>query len=125
VTIDTTSVDTPSHELIGELADATVFNSAQFPQATFKSTSIVRTGPASGKITGDLTLRGVTKPVTLDATFGGRTADPFGGGADIGFHATATVKRSDFGMTAMPWDSFVGDEVKLTIEAMFQQRKDK
>jgi len=123
IIIDMSSVDTPSHELIGELMGPNVFDSAKFPTATFKSTSVKRTGPATGTITGDLTLRGVTKPVTLDVTFGGVTPDPVSGADDIGFHATATLKRTDFGITGMVWESFVGDDVKLTIEAMFQHKK--
>lgn len=124
VTIDMTSIDTPSRELMGELMGAGVFNTASFPTATFKSTSVARTGPNGGTIAGDLTLHGVTKPVTLNATFGGVTQDPFSGADDIGFHATATVKRTDFGITGMVWEGIVGDEVKLSIEAMFQHKKD-
>jgi polyisoprenoid-binding protein YceI len=124
ITIDMTSIDVPSHELVGELAGASVFNTASFPTATFKSTSVVRTGPGTGTITGDLTMHGVTKPVTLDVTFGGVTQDPFSGADDIGFHATATVKRTDFGITGMVWEGIVGNEVKLVIEAMFQHKKD-
>lgn len=125
VTIDMTSIDTPSHELIGELMGASVFNTAAFPTATFKSTAVTRTGPGSGTITGDLTLHGVTRPVTLDATFGGLTTDPFSGADDIGFRATTALKRTDFGITGMVWEGVVGDEVKLTIEAMFQRSKEK
>jgi polyisoprenoid-binding protein YceI len=125
VTIDMTSVDTPSHELLGELMGASTFNAAAFPTATFKSTAITRTGANTGTITGDLTLHGVTKPVTLDATFGGLTTDPFSGNDDIGFHATTTIKRTDFGITGMVWEGVVGNDVKLTIEAMFQHSKDK
>lgn len=124
ITIDMTSIDTPSRELMGELMGAGVFNTAQFPTATFKSTSVTRTGTNTGTITGDLTLHGVTKPVTLEVTFGGVTADPFSGADDIGFHATTTVKRTDFGLTGMVWEQIVGDDVKLTIEAMFQHKKD-
>jgi polyisoprenoid-binding protein YceI len=125
VTIDMTTVDTPSHELIGELMSASTFNTAAFPTATFKSTAVTRTGPNGGTITGDLTLHGVTKSVTLNATFGGLTTDPFSGADDIGFHATATINRLDFGITGMVWESLVGDDVKLTIEAMFQRSKEK
>ena len=75
-------------------------------------------------MTGDLTIHGVTKPVTFDVTFNGGLPAPMGRAAyDIGFHATATIKRSDFGLDKMMWSSFVGDDVKLTIEAMFQQQK--
>jgi polyisoprenoid-binding protein YceI len=125
VTIDMTSIDTVSKELVGELSGHGVFDAEKYPTATFKSTSVTRTGPTTGTITGDLTLHGVTKPVTLDATFGGLTTDPFNGDDDIGFHATTTVKRTDFGLTGMVWESIVGDDVKLTIEAMFQHSKDK
>jgi len=125
VTIDMTSVDMPSKELINELSGTSVFDSAKFPTATFKSTAITRTGPNTGTITGDLTLHGVTKSVTLDTTFGGLTSDPFNGKDDVGFHATTTVKRTDFGLTGMVWESVVGDDVKLTIEAMFQHSKEK
>jgi polyisoprenoid-binding protein YceI len=124
-TVDMTSLDTPSHELMGELMGAGVFNTAAFPTATFKSTAVTKTGPATGTITGDLTLHGVTKPVTLNATFGGLTADPFSGADDIGFHATTTVNRKDFGITGMVWDHIVGDDVQITIEAMFQRPKGK
>lgn len=125
VTIDMTTIDMPSHELIGELMGASTFNTAAFPTATFKSTTITRSGSNSGTITGDLTLHGVTKQVTLNATFGGLTVDPFNGDDDIGFHATTSIKRTDFGITGMVWEGVVGDDVKLTIEAMFQRSKDK
>jgi polyisoprenoid-binding protein YceI len=125
VAIDMSSIDTPSRELVGELMGAGVFDAAKFPTATFKSTSVTKTGANTGTIAGNLTLHGVTKPVTLEATFGGVTTDPFSGADDIGFHATATVKRSDFGITGMVWEQIVGDDVKLTIEAMFQHQKEK
>lgn len=124
ITIDLTSVDTPSRELVGELMSASVFNATSFSTATFKSTAVTKTGAGTGTIAGDLTIRGVTKPVTLDVVFGGVTQDPFSGADDIGFHATATVKRTDFGITGMVWENIVGDDVKLTIEAMFQHKKD-
>lgn len=124
ITIDMTSIDVPSHELVGELMGTGVFNAPAFPTATFKSTIVTRTGANTGTIAGNLTLHGVTRPVTLDVTFGGVTADPFSGADDVGFHATATIKRTDFGITGMVWEGIVGDEVKLTIEAMFQHKKD-
>ncbi len=124
VAIDTTSVDTMSQELIGELQGQAVFDSAHFPQATFKSTSATRTGPNTGTVTGDLTIKGITKPVTFAVTFNGGLQSPMGGAYDIGFHGTTTIKRSDFNMTDMVWAPVVGDDVQLTIEAMFQQSKE-
>jgi polyisoprenoid-binding protein YceI len=123
ISIDTASANVMSDELVKEIVGPNVFDSAQFPSATFKSTSLVRTGPTTGKMTGELTIHGITKPATFDVTFNGGLPAPMGAAYDIGFHATATVKRSDFGLDKMMWTSFVGDDVKLTIEAMFQQQK--
>ncbi len=124
VTIDTNSVDTPSHELNGTLSGKAVFDAQDFPTATFRSTSVVRTGPTTGKIIGDLTIKNITKPVTLDVTFNGGRPDPMSGSYVIGLSATASIKRTDFGITGMAWEPFVGNDVKLIIEAMFQQQKE-
>jgi len=123
IAIDTASANVMSSEVMGQLVGPTVFDSAKFPTATFKSTSLLRTGPTTGKMTGDLTIHGVTKPVTFDVIYNGGLKAPIGNAYDLGFHATATIKRSDFGLDKMIWNSFVGDDVKLTIEAMFLQQK--
>ncbi len=123
VTVDTASLNVPNSELMTELVSADVFDAAKFPQATFVSTSVARTGPASGRMTGDLTLLGVTKPVTFDVTFNGGAPSPMGSGYYLGFHATTTIKRSDFGLDKMRWAGFVGDDVKLVIEGLFLKQK--
>jgi polyisoprenoid-binding protein YceI len=69
---------------------------------------------------GDLTLLGVTKPVTLDVTFNGSGMNPFAKSQTLGFSATGNIKRSQWGMTA--WDKAVGDDVKLIIEVEFNQK---
>ena len=119
VTVDSDSVDTQSAQLNSELSGPNVFDAARYPEATFRSTSVVRMGAASGEITGQLTLHGVTRPVTLTATFSGSTADPLSGGTALGFKATGKIKRSDFGITGMRWEPMVGDDVTLIIDAMF------
>jgi polyisoprenoid-binding protein YceI len=124
ITIDTGSVDTPSAQLNDILKGSTVFATNQFATASFRSTSVMRTGAGTGKITGDLTIRGITKPVTLDVVFDGGETDPVKGVFDVGFTARTTVKRSDFGLTGMIWEPFVSDEVTLTIEALFAQEKE-
>jgi polyisoprenoid-binding protein YceI len=125
ISIDTASVDTPNAQLNSEIQGSAIFDTAHFPQATFKSTSATRTGSTSGKVTGDLTIKGITKPVTLDVTFNGGLKSPMGGNAYlIGFHATTFIKRSDFNMTNAMWSPLVGDDVKLTIEALFVQAKE-
>jgi len=124
ISIDTASANVMSGQLINEIVGPNVFDAAHFPAATFKSTAVERTGPTTGKMTGDLTIHGVTKPVTFDVVFNGGLPAPMGASAyDIGFHASATIKRSDFGLDKMMWASFVSDDVKLIIEAMFQQQK--
>ncbi|MGD0193200.1 MAG: YceI family protein, partial [Rhizomicrobium sp.] len=112
--------DTPSSRTADELKSPSIFDIAEFPAATFRSTSIVRTGPNTGRITGDLTIRNITRPVTLEATFNGGEQNPLNDSYAIGFRATATIKRSDYGMTSAAWSSFVSDDVQLIIEAMFQ-----
>ena len=87
--------------------------------AHFVSTAVVPTGPKDAKITGDLTLNGVTKPVTLLATFYGAGKSPpqMGGAEMVGFKATTSIMRSDFNVAgAIP---LVSDEVKLNIVAAF------
>lgn len=123
VTIDTTSVDTPSGGLNDELK-GTVFGVRAFPTASFKSTSVTRTGPDTGRIEGNLTIKGVTRPVTLEAEFSGGEEDPLNGSYALGFKATTTIKRTDFGLIGMEWEPLVGDDVTLIIEAMFERRKD-
>ena len=115
------TIDTPNQELNGELKG--VFNVAQYPTATFKSTAINRTGPTTGKITGDLTLNGVTKPLTLDVTFIGGRDNPMNGAAALGFSATGTIHRADYKLDQMIWSSAVGEDVNLTINALFEQKK--
>ena len=124
VTIDTASTNVMSGQLVNEIVGESVFDSAHFPTATFISTSVERTGPTTGTMTGDLTIHGTTRPVIFEVTFNGGLPAPMGSAAyDVGFHATATIKRSEFGLDKMMWSSFVGDDVKLIIEAMFQQQK--
>lgn len=95
-------------------------NSDQFPRISFISTSIERTGDKTGKVTGDLTLLGVSAPVTLDVTFNGSANFTWLGERDvIGFNAQTIFKRSDFGMgTFVP---YIGDEVKVEFTGEFIQ----
>ena len=123
VSIDTASANVMSGELLNEMVGPHVFDSEKFPVATFKSASLERTGPSAGRMTGELTIHGVSKTVTFDVSFNGGLQDPIRNAYDLGFHATATIKRSDFGLDKMIWNSFVGDNVRLIIEAMFTRQK--
>ena len=88
------------------------------PQIVFTSTAITYSG-VHGTMTGDLTLRGVTRPVTLDVIFNGAGPGLLGGHR-MGFSAAGDIKRSDFGSRA--WLSAVGDVVHIVIEAEFQRK---
>ncbi|MEO1405493.1 MAG: YceI family protein [Pseudomonadota bacterium] len=105
----------------GELAtDDRFLNGDEFPEITFTSTGVEATGEFTGIITGDLTMLGVTVPVSLDATYNGTGNAPWFGTKDlIGFSARGVLKRSDFGMTALLPN--IGDEVEVIIEAEFLQ----
>lgn len=101
------------------LAKAEFFDAAKFPTATFVSTSVKPEGATGATISGNLTIKGITKPVTLDTEFYGAGANPMNKKENIGFVATGTIKRSDFGMgMAVP---VVGDAVELKIIAVFQK----
>ena len=122
VVVDTTTIDTHVPELDSSVPNE-LFQSDKFPTATFVSTSVAKTGDTTGTVTGNLTIAGVTKPVTLKVTFnGGRgTGEPMQP-YRLGFDATAALKRSDFGLTHVIWDGFVADDVTLMIEAEAERK---
>ena len=101
------------------LMKADFFDAAKFPTATFVSTSVKPEGATGAEITGNLTIKGITKPVTLDAEFYGAGANPMNKQENVGFVATGSIKRSEFGMGyAVP---VVGDAIELKIIAGFQK----
>ncbi|MCW2246916.1 polyisoprenoid-binding protein YceI [Azospirillum fermentarium] len=115
VTIDTGSVDTNHAKRDEHLKSPDFFNTKEFPTLTFKSTSVEKTGATTGKLHGDLTLLGVTKPVVLDVTFNKAGVSPASKLETAGFSARGTIKRSDFGMKyGVP---AIGDDVTLLIES--------
>lgn len=117
-TINLEGIETTVAKLNEHLKTADFFDTAKFPHASFKSTKITVTGPTTGTVTGDLTLHGVTKPVTLDVVFNGGGTN-MARKYDLGFNATGHVKRSDFGLGA--YVPAVGDDVTLTISAEFDR----
>jgi len=113
VSIDTASVDMRHGGLNDHLKAADFFNVAQFPSMQFESTGVTQNGEGKLAVAGNLTLLGVTKPVTLDVTVNKIGEHPMRKTPWVGFGATATIKRSDFGLSyAVP---AVGDEVKIQI----------
>ena len=115
VTIDVTSIDTGVSGRDADLKSANVFDAAQFPTATFVSTSVAKNGSGL-TVNGNLTLHGVTKPVTL--TVDGPTGPVPGMDhkPHAGFSATTTISRTAFGVAAKYPPVMIGDDVKLTIE---------
>ena len=118
-TLQAASLDTHSEQRDAHLRSPDFLDVEQYPEVTFKSTAI-RGTKESFKLTGDLTIRGVTRPITLDATFEGEGKDPWGG-TRASFSAHGKFDRRDFGLT---WNValetggiLVSNEVKINVEA--------
>lgn len=119
VTIAAASLDTRTEQRDTHLRSADFFDVEKYPEIRFVSTKAARTDDG-WKVTGDLTMHGITKPVTLDVTEEGSVRDPWGNDR-MGFSARGKLDRRDFGLT---WNAaleaggvVVGDEIKLSIEA--------
>lgn len=116
VTFQTDQLSTTAPRFSEHLKSKDFFDVAQHPTARFVSTAVRATGNRA-TITGNLTLKGVTRPVTLQATFVGAGANPMNKKLNFGFRATGSINRSDFGLgMAVP---VVSDKVDLTINAAF------
>lgn len=121
VRINPKSVSTGDAEWDETLATSgKYFDGDTYPEIRFVSTSAVTKSGTTGQVTGDLTLRGITKPVILDVTYNGAGKSFGHAGATLGFSATGTLNRSEWGMDYLT--SFgIGDEVTLRIEAEFNE----
>jgi polyisoprenoid-binding protein YceI len=118
VTVEAKSIMTPVEGFAAELSGDQYLNAAKYPDVKFVSTGIQRTGPTSGKITGNLTFMGQTKPITMDAQMVGAGKNPRGVDT-IGFTGNARFKRSDFGFTTLMGP--IGDEIELVIDTEFNK----
>ena len=113
VVIRSDSVDSGVAEFDTHLKGEEFFHANQYPEITFSATDIEMTGPSTGRVTGDLTIRGITRPVTLDVTLNKAAQHPMLKVPTLGLDAHATVSRSAWGMTrAVP---FVSDDVDIHI----------
>ncbi|ESQ89257.1 hypothetical protein ABAC460_13245 [Asticcacaulis sp. AC460] len=120
VTVEAGALDSGMDARDGDLKGPGFFNVAAFPTITFSSTRLVPVDATHARVEGQLTLLGVTKPVTLDVTFNGFGTGMMGD-TRAGFIATAAIQRSDFGMkTYLP---AIGDKVDLLIDAEFIKQK--
>lgn len=118
-TIDASSLDTNVPQLDQMVKGTQMLDVARYPQIRFVSTHFERTGEARGTLTGDLTIRGVTQPVTLDVTFNGYAPNPLTRQPTVGFAATGHFSRAKFGLAT--WYPAVGDDINVRIEAEFEQ----
>jgi polyisoprenoid-binding protein YceI len=119
VTIEVASVDSRVEMRDNDLRSDHFFDVQKYPTLTFRSTRVESAGTDKLKITGELTIRGITKPVTLDVDGPSKPVKDGQGRLHMGVSATATVNRTDFGMTG--YQGIVGNEVTLTIDAELVQ----
>ncbi|WP_417684206.1 YceI family protein [Roseibium sp.] len=113
--IDVNSLDTFWADRDKHFLSADFFDAEKFPQASFKSTAVEKTGDNALKVTGDLTIKDITKPVTLDVVVAAIGEHPMAKKPAAGFAVTTTLKRSDFGMDM--YVPYVSDEVQVTFHA--------
>ncbi len=129
VSIDVKGIDTRNGKRDDHLKSPDFFDVEKNPTATFKSTKIEKAGENKLKITGDLTMHGVTKAVTLDADLSAEAENPFTKGMTRAATATATLNREDFGLKwNMPMANngfVVGKDVKLSIEVELMKKEAK
>jgi polyisoprenoid-binding protein YceI len=116
---DTASIDTRDDRRDGHLRSPDFFDAANYPTITFKSTKVVAVGDHEYRVSGDLTIHGVTRQVTFDAEYSGQLKDPYGM-QRAGLSAKATINRKDFGLN---WNQalesggvLVGDKVTIEID---------
>ncbi len=117
LTIEATSIDTRNADRDAHLKSNDFFAMDEYPQLTFRSTAIEQVSETDFRVTGDLTLRGVTKPVTIDLEYSGSAIDPWGN-LRVGFEGSTQVNRKDWGLnwnTALETGGVLVSE-KVTLE---------
>ena len=117
VLVETSSVSTHLPELTAILRTASWLDTERFPEARFLGRAIKVTGPTTGIVQGELTLKGVTRPVSLDVTFNGGAPNLLTGRDTLGFAASAVIDRSAFGISTLA--PAIGREVTLEIHVEF------
>jgi polyisoprenoid-binding protein YceI len=117
VTIDAASIDTNVPLLDKMVKSDSMLDVSRYPEIRFVSTRFERTGESRGTLTGDLTIRGITQPVTLDVTFNGFAPDPLTKKDTLGFSAEGRFSRAKFGLST--WYPAVGDDIHVRIQAEF------
>src|SRR5690606_28595608 len=119
VTIEMDDAEAHNDKMEDHFEEAKYFNPDVYPTATFKSTKLEMVDAESGKLTGDLTFRGVTKPVVLDITFRGGAVGPFSNIYTLGFAAKGSFNRSEFGLTELV--PMVSDRTTIVFDGEFNK----
>ena len=121
ITIYAASVDSAVPALDDDLKGADFFDVENYPEISFQSTAYEESSESSGRLTGNLSVRGVTKPVTLDVTINSAAMNPLNRREMIGFSATGSLKRSDFGLTV--YAPMASDELSLEVQVELEKAK--
>lgn len=119
LTADVASIDTEVEMRDDHLKSADFFHVEKFPTMTYKSTAIKKAGKDKYKLTGDLTMHGVTKPVTMDLWYRGTIENPQNQAITSGFQLTGTIKRSDFNIGPDFPAPMISDEVRIKADGEF------
>ena len=117
LTADVNTISTDNEQRDKHLMGPDFFDVAKFPTLTFKSKTFKKVADKKYKLTGDLTLHGVTKTVELDVTFNGTAIHPYNKKTIAGFKVSGTLKRTDFGISASTPSAMVSDEVTIVANA--------
>lgn len=119
ITIDAASIDTNVPLLDKMVKSDSMLDVSRYPDVRFVSTGFERTGESRGTLSGDLTIHGVTQPVTLDVTFNGFAPDPLTKRDTLGFSADGHFSRAKFGLAT--WYPAVGDDIHVRVQAEFEK----
>ncbi|MBF9255026.1 YceI family protein [Pontibacter sp. 172403-2] len=121
LTAKTASIDTKVEDRDTHLKSADFFHAEKYPTLTYKSTSVKKQGKDNYKITGNLTMNGITKPVTMDMVYRGTVENPMNKKQTAGFQVTGTIKRSDFNLGSGFPAPMISDEVRIKADGEFIQ----
>jgi len=121
----TASIDTRVEPRNNHLKSADFFDVEKYPTMNFKSTAVKPAGKNKYKLTGDLTLHGITKPVTMDLLYKGTVENPMSKKQTAGFQVTGTIKRSDFNVGPKFPAPMISNEVKIKADGEFIQNENK
>ena len=122
LTAKTASIDTRVEARNKHLKSADFFDVEKYPELTFKSTSLKEDGKDSYKLSGNLTLHGITKPVTMNLTYRGTTQNPMSKATTAGFQLDGVIKRSDFNVGPGFPAAMISDEVRIKADGEFIQK---